>query len=166
MKDIKLSNAQLNVLVLLRILIGWHFLYEGVIKVYNPSWTAKAYLLSSEGIFKPFFELLAHESVIGLVDGINIAILLIAGACLILGVMVRHAALSGAVLLLLYYLSHPALPGFNPGPAEGSYWIVNKNLIEAAALLVLMYLPTAHHFSVLLLFKKNPVSPTVQPKTL
>lgn len=157
MKENSLSNGQLNVLVLLRIFIGWHFLYEGVIKFYNPSWTAKGYLISSEGIFQPFFTMLANDSIIGFIDGINIAILLIVGICLILGVMVKNASLSGVILLLLYYLSHPALPGFNQGPSEGSYWIINKNLIEAAALLVLMYFPTEHYFSIKLLFKKRSI---------
>lgn len=155
MSENTFSKAQLNVLVLMRLLIGWHFLYEGVIKVYNPSWTAKGYLLSSEGLFKPLFQGLASESVVGVVDVVNIAVLLAVGLCLILGVMVKYASLSGAVLLLLYYLSHPAFPGVPQGPAEGSYWIVNKNLIEAAALLVLMYFPTAHYFSIKLLFRKT-----------
>lgn len=162
MNENPLSTRQLNVLVLLRIFIGWHFLYEGVIKFYNPSWTAKGYLLSAEGIFKPIFGMLAKDSIISYIDGINIAILLVVGICLILGIMVRNASLSGIFLLLLYYLAHPALPGFNQGPAEGSYWIVNKNLIEAAALLVLMYFPTEHYFSVKLLFRKRPVPQSVQ----
>ena len=52
-------------LVLLRILIGWHFLYEGVIKAYNPSWTSRGYLLSAS-ILKPFFNWLAGDSLISL----------------------------------------------------------------------------------------------------
>jgi uncharacterized membrane protein YphA (DoxX/SURF4 family) len=31
-------------LALLRIAAGWHFLYEGLIKVFDPSWTARWYL--------------------------------------------------------------------------------------------------------------------------
>ncbi len=52
----KLTAGQSFGLVLLRILIGWHFLYEGIIKAYNPSWTSKSYLLSAS-ILKPFFAL-------------------------------------------------------------------------------------------------------------
>ena len=29
------TNTQLTALVILRILIGWHFLYEGIVKVIN-----------------------------------------------------------------------------------------------------------------------------------
>ena len=49
------TRFQLTGLVLLRLTIGWHFLYEGVIKLHNPYWSAKGYLLSAEGVFKPFF---------------------------------------------------------------------------------------------------------------
>lgn len=150
-----LNKAQLNVLVLLRIFIGWHFLYEGVLKLYNPSWTAKAYLMSSEGIFKPIFTKLASDSIVGLVDGFNIAILILVGLFLVLGILEKRAALLGSILLLLYYLSHPAFPGINQGPTEGSYWIINKNLIEMAALLVLMYFPTGHYFGVRRLFNRE-----------
>ena len=38
----KLTAVQGYARVLLRILIGWHFLYEGVIKAYNPSWRENA----------------------------------------------------------------------------------------------------------------------------
>jgi len=161
MNNSNLSKSQLNVLVFMRILIGWHFLYEGVIKLYNPSWTAKAYLLSSEGIFKSLFVKLAGDGMVGFVDGINIAILLVVGLFLVLGVMVKRASLLGAVLLLLFYLSHPAFPGMNQGPSEGSYWIINKNLIEMAALLVLYYFPTEKYFGLAIFFGKKYKPQTV-----
>jgi thiosulfate dehydrogenase [quinone] large subunit len=46
-------------------------------------------------------------------------------------------------LLLLYYLSNPPFIGLDiPGIAEGSYLIVNKNLIELFTLLILFLFPT------------------------
>jgi thiosulfate dehydrogenase [quinone] large subunit len=65
------SKAQTFSLVLLRILIGWHFLYEGVIKVYSPSWSAKGYLLSAT-YMESFFRWLASESMISIVDTLNL----------------------------------------------------------------------------------------------
>ena len=45
----------------------------------------------------------------------------------------------------LYYLFAPPLLGLEYGrPGEGSYLIVNKNLIEACALWVLYCFPTSH----------------------
>ena len=43
----KLSTFQLVVVTLLRIAIGWHFLYEGVVKLLNPNWSSAAFLIES-----------------------------------------------------------------------------------------------------------------------
>lgn len=134
------SATQRFALVLLRILVGWHFLYEGVIKAYNPSWTARGYLLSAS-ILKPFFTWLAGDSLIATVNFLNIAGLIAIGISLLLGLKVRWGCVAGILLLAFYYLAHPPFPGLPQGPAEGSYWLVNKNLIEIAALLVIYQFP-------------------------
>jgi len=62
---------------------------------------------------------------------------------MILGVFSRAATLMAAVLLGLYYLGSPPWPGIVVNaPAEGSYLIVNKTLIEFVALIVLWLFPT------------------------
>lgn len=59
------------------------------------------------------------------------------GVCLMLGLFTRLAALGGISLLCLYYFCMPPWPGLPEGPSEGHYLIVNKNWIEAVALLVI-----------------------------
>jgi thiosulfate dehydrogenase (quinone) large subunit len=154
MDRFNLNGSQKTALVLLRLLIGWHFLYEGVIKLYNPSWTAKGYLLSAE-FLKPVFALMAKEGVIGAIDTLNISLLIIVGVLLIAGFKTSWASIGGMLLLALYYLAHPPFTGITQGPAEGSYWIVNKNLIELAALYVLYLFPTSDAFGIEGLFKKQ-----------
>ena len=39
MDSLALSRTQQTALVLLRTLIGWHFLYEGLVKLVWPAWT-------------------------------------------------------------------------------------------------------------------------------
>lgn len=152
------SAAQRFALVLLRILIGWHFLYEGVIKAYNPSWTAKGYLLSAS-ILKPFFALLASDSLISTINILNIAGLMAVGISLLMGIKVRWGCLAGILLLAFYYLAHPPFPGLPQAPSEGSYWIVNKNLIEMAALLVIFQFPLTAVFGLENLWlKKNKIT--------
>src|SRR5688572_12319023 len=129
MKTINISTAQKTSLVVLRVLIGWHFLYEGIIKLYNPSWTAKGYLLSAE-LFKPVFQWMASESMISVIDTLNIVGLLIVGVSLLGGLRVKWGCIVGMGLLAMYYLAHPPFSSIPQGPVEGSYWIVNKNLIE------------------------------------
>ena len=71
--------------------------------------------------------------------------LTIIGFLLMVGLFNRYASLAGMILILSYYLFSPPLIGLEYSrPGEGSYIIVNKNLIEACALLVLYYLPTSH----------------------
>jgi thiosulfate dehydrogenase (quinone) large subunit len=153
-QTLKFSSAQTFSLVLMRLFIGWHFLYEGVIKVYSPSWSAKGYLLSAT-YMESFFRWLASESMISIVDTLNIGALLLVGFGLIVGFKSRWVSILGIALLLLYYLAHPPFPGYPQGPSEGSYWIVNKNLIEAAALLVLFMFPTETAFGLERFFSKS-----------
>jgi uncharacterized membrane protein YphA (DoxX/SURF4 family) len=66
------------------------------------------------------------------------------GVCLVLGLFGPLAALAGAVFLGQIYFSMPPWPGLPPNPmAEGHYFIVNKNLIEMLACLVLVFIPTS-----------------------
>ena len=160
MDNQKLTSMQSFTLVLLRIFIGWHFLYEGVIKAYNPAWTAKGYLLSAS-ILKPFFAWLASASLISTIYILNIAGLIIVGISLILGIKVRWGCIAGILLLLLYYLAHPPFSSLPQGPSEGSYWVVNKNLVEMAALFVVYQFPLAAVFGIENLFSKNKVKPTL-----
>ncbi|MFM8913323.1 MAG: DoxX family membrane protein [Flammeovirgaceae bacterium] len=150
----KLSGAQASALVVLRVLIGWHFLYEGVIKLYSSTWSAKSYLLNAS-FLTPFFRWLASESVLPAIDVLNIAALMVVGISLLIGFRTKWASVIGIGLLLLYFLAHPPFPGLPQGPSEGSYWLVNKNLIEAAALWVLFLFPTDTAFGIEHLFEKN-----------
>jgi thiosulfate dehydrogenase [quinone] large subunit len=73
----------------------------------------------------------------------NIWGLILIGLGLILGVFTRAAIISGIVLLIIYYLSHPPFVGLKYAvPSDGSYMVVNKMVIEALALCVLLIFPT------------------------
>ena len=140
---LQLPRIPLFLMTALRVAIGWHFLYEGIDKMYTPDWSAAAYLDTSRWILAPLFRLLAFNSfVLNLVDILNIAGLIIIGLALILGIRTRIFSLAGASLLLLYYLAHPPFIGLDFGvPAEGSYLWINKNFIEMTALLLLAWMP-------------------------
>ncbi len=161
---------QLTALVSLRLLIGWHFLYEGVAKITNPYWTSAGYLQESQGWFSDFFQgLSASPGVQAMVDYLNQWGLLLIGLALILGIFVRTASWAGVVILALYYLAAPPFPGMEYGiPAEGAYLIVNKILIELAGFLVILAFPTAHLFGLQqFLSRKGPApagSSDVTPK--
>ncbi len=139
------NKWQLTMLTVLRIIIGWHFMYEGIVKLWNPGWSAKGYLTDSAGLFAGLFEGMAgNASIMQAVDFLNVWGLVLIGAALMLGVFTRYAIIAGMILLGFYYLSHPPLIGIKYAlPSEGSYLWVNKNLIELFALGVLLVFPTS-----------------------
>lgn len=142
----KYSNWQLIALVLLRVLIGWHFLYEGLTKLVNPNWSAANFLLESKWILSGVFKGIAgNPAVLSIVNVLNTWGLILIGLGLIMGCLTLMASVAGMILISLYYLCNPPLTGlYYAIPSEGNYLIVNKNLIEIAALFVLLLFPTGH----------------------
>jgi thiosulfate dehydrogenase [quinone] large subunit len=139
MKTNPYNSYQIFSLVLLRVLIGWHLLYEGVVKIFDSSWSAGDFLKNSQGPLSGFFEHLASDNtLLFAVDLCNEWGLALIGLSLILGFFTRIGIICGVILLSMYYMANPPFLGLDPVTnVEGSYLIVNKNLIEIGALLVL-----------------------------
>jgi len=138
------TGLQLGALVTLRLLIGWHFFYEGLAKLVNPYWTSAEYIDQASWLFAGVFkDIAANPGAVTFVDALNVWGLMAIGLGLIVGLLTRTATVSGLVALLLYYVVAPPFVGLSYAmPTEGSYLVVNKVLIEAAALLVLLAFPT------------------------
>jgi thiosulfate dehydrogenase [quinone] large subunit len=139
------TGRQLTLLVIVRVLIGWHFLYEGVTKVVNPDWSSVGFLLDSQGFMSSFFNSLAsNPDLLRVVDFLNIWGLIAVGLGLITGCFGKIAKIGGMILLAFYFLSHPPMVGYRyAAPSEGSYLWVNKNLIELFTLALLYLFPTS-----------------------
>jgi uncharacterized membrane protein YphA (DoxX/SURF4 family) len=155
--------------VILRILIGWHFLYEGITKLIDPQWSSEAYLKGSYGFMSSLFQFLASDSrILAVVDLLNEWGLFLIGSALILGIFIRMACLSGMVLLLLYYFAYPPFgQQISVVASEGNFWIVNRNLIEIVVLLIIYFVPTTE-FSIGMMIKhvRNNYTKKVSNQTL
>ncbi len=154
----KYTTFQLTALVILRMLIGWHLIYEGITKVINPYWSSAGYLLESKWIFSEWFKsIVANPTALKVVDFLNEWGLIAIGLGLLAGFLTRIATIAGIVLLILYYFANPPFVGLIYSmPTEGSYLVVNKTLIEAAALFVLAAFPTGSKIGLdIFLFRKN-----------
>ena len=140
MEDGMLSRRPLIAITVLRIFVGWHFLYEGLTKLSSPSWSAAGYLKQARGPFADLFKSLASQpNLLANADLITMWGLTIVGALLILGLFTRLASVAGIAFILLFYLCNPPFVGyFYSIPSEGSYLIVNKNLVELSALVVIL----------------------------
>ncbi len=134
-------NLKKITITVFRIAIGWHFLYEGVTKIAAGNWSATSYLANSTGLFSGFYQWLASSEILmNIVDPINMAALVLIGLGLFVGLALRASSISGVILLLLYYFAYPPFGGSITGSVEGNLFIVNKNLIEALALILLLFI--------------------------
>ena len=150
--DSTLNRTQQTALVVLRTLIGWHFLYEGFVKTLWPAWSrdgaplarfsSAGYLRSSTGPLADVFRSLADVSWLPWLDLLVAWSLLLVGLGLMLGLFTQLACGGALALLALFYVSwFPTRGVYEPG-AEGNYLLVNKNLVEAAAVAVVLLFKT------------------------
>lgn len=137
------QKAGMIALTILRVGIGWHFIYEGFSKLLDSGWTAAGYLQSATGPLSGVFQAMAeNEILLQFINVLNIWGLIFIGLGLFLGIFTKISQIAGISLFVIYYLSHPpffAEPGFF---REGSYLFVSKDLLEIFALITLMFFPT------------------------
>jgi uncharacterized membrane protein YphA (DoxX/SURF4 family) len=152
MKQDNSSNAPKIILTALRILIGWHFLYEGISKLAMENWSSSAYLMESKWLFSGFFHwIIAHPDLLAITDALNIWGLILIGLGLFLGLLTRTASIAGIFMLLLYYIANP--PFLETSIPALGYFFINLNLIEAGVLLIFVFLDSDYLWGIDRLFK-------------
>lgn len=135
-------------LTVLRIVVGWHFLYEGIAKLLSQGWSSASYLMESKWLFSGFFHwIIANNTALQIADFLNIWGLIIIGICLFVGLFTRVASISGAFLLLLYYVANPPFVSTSI-PVISHFYIINYNLIEAFILIALASFPKNYLWSI------------------
>jgi hypothetical protein len=137
--------------------IGWHFLFEGISKAFTPAWSSADFLLLSNWIFAGFFHWIAGTpSILAAADFVVTWGLIAMGLTLMLGIFDRTSSIAGMVLISLFWLANPPLTKLDFGvPHEGNYLIIDKNIVEFFALLVLSLFPTGKYLGLAVFFKKN-----------
>jgi uncharacterized membrane protein YphA (DoxX/SURF4 family) len=158
------KNLNRIFITIIRIAIGWHFLYEGASKILQGNWTASGFLLNTSGSFSGFYHWIAGSpAILRTTDFMNMYGLLFIGLALFIGLFSRIASLCGALLLTLYYFAYP--PFGNPmlNASEGHLFIVDKLFIETTVLLFLFFYPEkGYSFDSFMKWyrnqKKNPAS--------
>ena len=146
------NRSQSVALVVVRTLIGWHFLYEAYFKIMSPAWSrsggpltpwsSAGYLQGASGPLGGIFHRLVNAGwTVWLDRGVKVALLVI-GLSLILGLFTRVGLGLALALLSLFYLLYVPTLGIPQPNNEGTYLIVNKTLIEAAAVVVLLMFDT------------------------
>jgi len=139
-------------LILLRTVIGWHFLYEAYYKMVTPAWspagaplprwTSAGYLKGASGPLAGLFQRMINAGWTPWIDRTVKVSLLLIGLSLILGLFTRVGSWGALILLALFYVLYLPLMGVPQPNNEGTYLIVNKTLIEAVAVCVLLAFDT------------------------
>jgi thiosulfate dehydrogenase (quinone) large subunit len=151
-------------LVLLRTLIGWHFIYEGYFKLMLPGWTssgpvgrfsAAGYLNAATGPLAGVFHSMAHSRFLGPIDLIVPVGLVLVGVSLVVGLFTQIGCVGAAGFLTLFYLSAMPTSGMPQTGAEGAYLLVSKNLIELVAVLVVFAFRTGEIAGLDLLWQRD-----------
>lgn len=135
-------------IILLRLSMGWMFLYSGITKILDPAWTSKAFLENAQ-TFSGFFGWLAEPQNLQWVDMANAWGQALIGAGLLLGVFTTISATAGVLLMLLYYL-----PGLDFPFVEHSI-LVDEHVIYALALLLLIRLKAGRDYGISSLFRRR-----------
>jgi len=145
----QLTGFQQVSLIALRTAVGWHFAYEGFYKLMLPgwsrsgqmvaSWSAQGYLQGATGPFASLFHGMAGNAAMTRATDLMVPIaLLLIGLSLMLGLLTQLGCAGAMAFLALFYLSQPPFTGMPQTGAEGTYLIVNKNLIEFVAVMTVM----------------------------
>ena len=128
----------------LRIAIGWHFLYEGVWKLMQTEgWSCASYLGASQGPLASIFKWMAAQGWIVAAGDWAVMIGLVAiGLSLMLGVLSRVAALFGIALMAMFYGCQPPEPFAEAfSGADGRFFVIERNVLEAFGLLLVASVP-------------------------
>jgi thiosulfate dehydrogenase [quinone] large subunit len=161
-----MSTAQQVALVVLRTLVGWHLAYEGFVKLWSPAWSrageplrgfsSAGYLKAASGPFAGIFRALGESPVLPAVDWLVTLGLLFAGLALILGLFTRLGGYVALALLAVFYVSQLPTAGIAQPGREGAYLFVDKNLVEMAAVAVVLAFRTEAIAGLDLLLKRRP----------
>ena len=159
-KSKAISRLQPAALILLRTLIGWQFLYEGYYKLILPAWTRDGRPLagwSAAGFLKAASGPLAGLWTPWADRAVETALVLI-GLSLMLGLLTQIGCWAALVFLTLVYIVAIPGQGIPQSGTEGVSLLVNKNLIEWSAVLVLICFRTGEIAGLDVLLRLKAVS--------
>ena len=137
----KTSTSVLWGMTMLRMAVGWHFLYEGLWKFTQASLSAVDYLRLSRWIGAPLFQWIAENpAVLKACDQLTMWGLVLIGLGLMSGVLARAAAVAGALMLAFFYVAQP--PFLTVGGAH-HFLLFDYNILEMIALAAVVCFPGA-----------------------
>lgn len=144
------TNFQRALIVLMRLSIGWVFLYAGINQVPDPNWSAAGFL-SGAKTFPAFYNMVATPPLLPIANAVIPWLHLLIGLAVISGLFFRLAASGATALFILYYL--PRLDFPMVGPHE---YIVEYHLVYAMLTIYLIAIGAGRVFGLDGWLEKRP----------
>ncbi len=133
-----MSKPQRVSVFILRIVMGWMYLYAGVTHALDSKFSAAGYIKGATS-FVGLYQWLMSPQILPVVDFMVKWGLILLGASLLLGLFVRISSYLGMVLMFLFYL-----PILNFPMVGAHSYLVDEHIIYMAGLLVLASFKAGH----------------------
>ncbi len=133
------STSERMLIFLLRISLGWVFLYAASHQVFVPGWSAAGFLEHTKtfhGLFSNFTGPVIAPVVSFLVAYGHLLI----GLSLVFGLMVRVSSVFGILLMLLYWMAHMDFPYIS----DHNNFIIDFHIVDALVLGLLIVKHAGH----------------------
>jgi len=134
------TNLDRWIIFILRILMGWTFLYAGAWQIWDNFDTAK--FLDHVVTFHNFFSIFAQPAVLPITDLLVKWGHLLIGLSLISGLLVRVSGPFGVLLMITYYFAHMKFPYIE----EPVNFLVDYHLVYATVIVYLVAHRAGHVF--------------------
>lgn len=155
-----MTKSQKVSLFLLRIALGFLFLYAGISKLADSAWTSAGYLKGAQTM-AGFYQWLAAPQNIVWIDFINEWGLFLIGAALVFGLVTRTASLFAILLMALYYI-----PTLN-FPYVGTHsYIVDEHIIYIAGLIVVVAFHAGRYWGIDGMIERSKKIPAMWKKCI
>ncbi len=135
------SSLERTILVLLRISIGWVFLYAASHQVLVPGWSISGFLTHTK-TFNGFFSIFTGPVIAPVVSFMVAYGHLLIGLSLISGLMTRVSAFFGIFLMLIYWMAHMDFPYIG----DTNNFIIDFHIVDAIVLWLLIVRNAGHIF--------------------
>lgn len=137
-------------LILLRIAVGWFFLYQGITAILDPQWSILPFIANAQ-TFPDFYRAFADFMTASYMSYIVKGLYVIVGVLIISGLFVRIGAFLGALLMLFFYF--PLLQFPYVRYANVTYYIVDYHIVMVILLLYLFAARAGEVFGLGTMFK-------------
>jgi thiosulfate dehydrogenase [quinone] large subunit len=134
---------------LLRIGLGWVFLYQGIVAFRTPGWSVQQFIVNAQ-TFPQFYAKLLQAPMLGYVSLTVQILFVVVGIMLIIGLWSRISALLGILLMLFFYFPLLKFPYVG-----NNYLLIDEHIIYSLILAYFFVGGSSSSFKLKNLFKRS-----------